>query len=293
MSDALGDRMKMYEMAEAGRKAMPKLPILLRADGKAFHSFTSRMKRTPEEPYHKGLSDLMIHTMLKAVEFTNARVGYTQSDEISLIILPREREEAIFGGRFQKLTSIVAAKISVEFAKAMSSFGVEGKGTPLFDCRAWNVPNEMEAVNAVLWREQDAMKNSIQMAARTLFSHAEVQDKNSKQLQEMMFQKGINWNDYPAFFKRGTYGRRVFVYGTFSKEELEDLPPKHRAHTDPNLTFERSQIQQVTFPVLSRVVNKVDVLLNGMPPVTAAEAHGESKPSEAEAVNPDEAPFEA
>lgn len=293
MSDALGDRMKMYEMSEAGRRAMPKLPILLRADGKAFHSFTSKMKRTPEEPYHKGLSDLMIHTMLKAVEFTNARVGYTQSDEISLIILPRDREEPIFGGRFQKLTSIVAAKISVEFAKAMDSFGVDGKGTPLFDCRAWNVPNEMEAVNAVLWREQDAMKNSIQMAARTMFSHAEVQDKNSKQLQEMMFQKGINWNNYPAFFKRGTYGRREFIFGTFTKEELEDLPPKHKAHSDPNLTFERSQIRQITLPILSRVVNKAEVLLHGRNPVTVEEAHGDPRPPETESINPDEAPFEA
>lgn len=261
----------MYEMAEAGRTLMPLLPIIIRADGKAFHTFTKHMER----PFDKNLSELMIATTKDAVEFTNARVGYTQSDEISLLLYQDTTDsETIFGGRLQKLTSLVAARISTFFNKSMKVFNVTGDGAyPLFDCRAWNVPTKMEAVNAFLWREQDASKNSVQMAARAKFSHSKLQNKNTKELQEMLFSEaGINWNDYPPMFKRGTFIRKKTVTRKFTASEIEKLPEKHEARSNPDLLVERKELQTEWLPRLATISNRIEVLFDGADPIPNADA---------------------
>ncbi len=265
MSDEFGDRMKMYEMLEAGRKVFPRLPILVRADGKAFHTYTKNLTRPFDERFQRAMNE----AMKDAVDFTNARVGYVQSDEISLIILPKDREEVVFGGRIQKLVSLIAARISVAFNAyaQVNLIGNLGVGTPLFDCRVWSVPSEEEAVNALLWREQDATKNSIQAAARSAFTHKEVDGKTTKEMLDMLMTKDINWNDYPSRSKRGAYARRVTRTGVFTSEELEQLPPKHMARRDPTLTFSRSSIEILDLPRLSSVSNRVDVLLHGAEPI--------------------------
>ncbi len=264
MSDEFGDRMKMYEMLEAGRKVFPLTPILVRADGKAFHTFTKRFERPFDVRFQKSMDE----TMKDAVAFTNARVGYVQSDEISLIILPKDREEVIFGGRIQKLVSLIAARISVAFNGYSKANLLEGDGVPIFDCRVWSVPNEEEAVNALLWREQDATKNSIQAAARSVFSHKEVNGKSTKEMQAMLLANGINWNDYPARSKRGGYARRVTREDAFTPEELAALPEKHHARQNPNVTFSRSSIEMLSLPRLASISNRVSVLLHEAAPIT-------------------------
>lgn len=265
--DPFGDRMKAYEMMEAGRKLMPGLPIMIRADGKSFSKFTSKMERTKEQPYHRQFIELMAETMLDAMRFTNARIGYVQSDEISLVIHPKhDSEEVVFGGRIQKLTSLIAARVTAFFNSTMSRYGIDkvGVGIPMFDCRVWNVPNETEAVNTLLWREVDASKNSVQMAARTMFSHHSLQNKSSKVIQEMMFKEfGINWNDYPSFFKRGIYGQRVTKMRKFTEEERINLPLMHEARNNPNLEVMRSSFERLEFATkLSSITNRVDVLFD-------------------------------
>lgn len=219
----LGDRMKMYE-GMGDKPLNPILPVMVRLDGKAFHSFT----RSLERPYDERLSDLMVATTKFLVDQSNAIIGYTQSDEISLVLYSDSVESEIFmGGRDFKLKSLLASYASVYFNSKLAEFLPEKVGTmPVFDCRVWNVPNKVEAVNALVWREQDATRNSVSMAAQSVYSHNQLMNVSCDQMKEMLHQKGINWNDYPVFFKRGTYIQRHKVVRPFSVEEMEKLDLK-------------------------------------------------------------------
>jgi len=162
------------------------------------------------------------------------------------------------------MISDLAAMCSVFFNRELPKYLPEKVDKmPRFDCRVYNVPTLDEAVNSFLWREQDATKNSISMAAQSVFSHRELMNKNGSDKQEMLFQKGINWNDYPAFFKRGTYVQRKRVLTPFSLEEIEKLPIKHNARKDPNYVIERWIVDRVNLPPLSKIENKSDVIICG------------------------------
>ena len=269
MKDDFGDRMKLYEMSEAGRKFMPLLPVVARLDGRSFHNFCKGLNR----PYDERLSNLMIACTKYLVQETNANCGYTQSDEITLAWNVLDfNSEIFFDGRISKMMSVLAAMQSVYFNKHMSEYLGEEYASkmPTFDCRAWTVPNIMEAANAFLWREQDATKNSISMAARTYYSHKEVENKNGPQMQEMLWQKGINWNDYPAFFKRGTFVQRKKTQKPFTVEELDKLPPKHKARTEQNgLFFERTEFVALDMPPFGKVINRPEVIFSGEEPKLA------------------------
>lgn len=267
--DAFGDRMKSYEMAEAGRRLMSdRIPVLARLDGRCFSGFTAGLQR----PFDPRLTALMVETTVHLVEETGAAVGYTQSDEISLgWYAPDFKSQIWFDGRVQKMTSVLAAEASVFFNRGLAAHLPEKRNEwPVFDCRVWNVPNLDEAVNAFLWREQDATKNSVQMACRYHYPHKEVFGKPKADMHQMLFDKGVNWADYPASFKRGTYVRRVTVTGRPTPDELDALPPKHHARTDPDFSVSRSKVTVLDLPPLARVANRPGVLFLGEAPVLAA-----------------------
>jgi len=269
MSDptSLGDRMKLYERVEAGRRLLPLLPICARIDGKRFSKFTAGLAR----PYDERLSRLMIDVTCYLVEHTAARVGYTQSDEISLLFCAETFDQQVFlDGRVQKMTSILASMATARFATLLGERIPERAGhLALFDARVWNLPNRDEAANVFLWREQDAAKNSIAMAARHYYPHAALDGKDGPAMHELLFQQGVNWNDYPAFFKRGTFVQRRTSARPFSADELAALPPRHAAHRDPGLLVERSEVRPLDLPPLGRVTNRVDVLFDGAAPALA------------------------
>lgn len=264
--DALGDRMKEYEQIEAGRKFLPLLPIYARIDGRTFSNFTKGLDR----PYDQRLSNMMIETTKWLVQETNAVVGYTQSDEISLAWLQRSyQEEIFFAGKIQKMVSQLASLATVRFGSLLPWLPeLYWKKMPTFDCRAFQLPNLVEASNVFLWREQDATKNSISMAARCCYSHNELHNKNGPEMQEMLWQKGVNWNDYPRHFKRGTFIQRRTLTTPFTAEELEKLPPKHHARTNPSLVVERTEYRELDMPPFGRVVNRPEVIFYGAEPVT-------------------------
>jgi tRNA(His) guanylyltransferase len=268
MNDGLGDRMKQYEAAEAGRRLMPLLPALARLDGRAFHSFVRGLER----PYDKRLSDLMIDTATFLVRETNATVGYTQSDEISLAWVPEGYDSQVFfDGRIQKMTSMLSALCSAYFNRHLPAHlpAEYAERLPVFDCRVWSVPTLEEAANTFLWRELDAAKNSISMAARAYYDHATLDNKSGSEMQELLWKKGVNWNDYPTFFKRGTYIHRRKVSRAFTATELDSLPPKHAARSNPALVVERSECGPLDLPLLSKVENRAGVLFRGEEPRTA------------------------
>lgn len=208
--DALGDRMKTYERQETNVRFMPNTWLYVRIDGRGFSKFTKGLER----PYDKRMSDLMVETTKYLVKETNAALGYTQSDEISLLIFNGyENDTAIFDGKKQKLISIIAGLTSGFFNRNLPMYipeKVDYGRIPIFDCRVFSVPNEMEAMNAIYWRELDCVKNSVSMAAHDKFSHKELHLKNSKDMKDMLLNcKGISWDEFPEFFKYGTYVKRV------------------------------------------------------------------------------------
>lgn len=262
----LGDRMKMYECQEIDRILMPGLPAIVRLDGRAFHTFTKGL----EKPYDFSLIELMSEVTKSLVEETNALVGYTQSDEISLVLWNEDpKVQPYFGGRIQKITSILASKATAEFnARLAKHLPQKMNFLPLFDARVFSVPTLEEAANCILWREQDATKNSISMAAQAYFSHKSLHGLHSNELQEKLFSEaGVNWNHYPASAKRGSYFVKRQVERSFTTKEIEALPAQHAARSNPNLKVVRSDILRVEFPPLSSIENRVGVLFFGEQPV--------------------------
>lgn len=257
----LSERMKLYESQTTKTTLIPMLPIVARLDGKNFSTFT----RSLEKPYDKRLSQLMIDTTKYLVNETNANCGYHQSDEITLVWYNSNiNSQPYFNGKIFKIITDLSAMCSVYFNNKLSEYLPEKANTmPRFDARVWNVPNLDEAVNSFLWRENDAVKNSISMAAQEVYSPKQLLNKNGSEKQEMLFKKGINWNDYPSYFKRGTYIQRKIRIGKLSIDELNKLPEKHNARKDPNFTFERKSVEVLDLPPLSKIENRIDVLING------------------------------
>lgn len=262
--DQFGDRMKLYEHQEAGRRLLPLLPVCLRIDGKGFSKFTKGLQR----PYDKRLVELMCDTTTYLVQETQACIGYTQSDEISLVWYSDDyKNQIFFDRRVQKIVSVVASMATAFFNANIDKYLPEKVGNlAMFDCRVWQVPTLEEAANTVLWREFDATKNSISMAARHYYSHETVYKKTGDEMQEMLWQQGVNWNEYPSFFKRGTFIQKRKVERLFTTEEIDKLPIKHEARLNPKLTVERSEIQRLDMPPFSKVTNRVDVIFHGTEP---------------------------
>ena len=266
MIDKLGDRMKLYENMACNGRFMPLLPIVARIDGRAFSSFTRGMKR----PYDADMSSLMIDTTMYLVKETNACMGYTQSDEITLAWYHNNAKSQVwFDGRITKMTSQLAAHATLWFNRLLADERMPKylDRLPTFDARVWQVPNKTEGANVFVWREWDATKNSISMAAHSVYSNKELFGKNSSQKQEMLWQKGINWNDYPIFFKRGTYVQKQQISRSFTSSEMDVLPPKHAARLNPNLMVERSEFRVMEFPVLTTIINREAVIFDGAIPI--------------------------
>lgn len=223
--DTLGDRMKDYENVPR-ISLTKKMPVIIRLDGKAFHSFTRGMKRPFDE--------VLISTMQKTAQFLcenvmNCKLAYTQSDEISLLLIDYEKNESQqwFQNSLQKMVSVAASMATLafnnEYRLAISALADQQEASiedivdtigcyfdkhgnfknALFDARAFTLPKE-EVCNYFIWRQQDASRNSVQMVAQSLFSHKQLHGKNTGELQDMMFtEHGVNWNDYPTHQKRG------------------------------------------------------------------------------------------
>lgn len=216
--DSLGDRMKSYE--DAFRAHLPiRMPVIMRIDGNAFHTYTKGCKR----PVDENLVEVMnITAAALCKNIQGCKLAYVQSDEISLLIVNYENLETQtwFDNNLQKMVSISAGMASSVFtANSWKIWGFTEKvishapsqkladSLPIikpavFDSRALLLPKE-EVVNYFLWRQQDNTRNSVQMLARSLYSHKECTDKNNSELQEMCFKKSVNWNDCPTSQKRG------------------------------------------------------------------------------------------
>jgi len=264
----IDERMKMYEAQMAHEVCMPLIPVLVRLDGKNFHKYTKGFTR----PFDVGFHDAMVETTRFLVEEANTCCGYTQSDEITLLFYKPEVKSQIFmGGRVQKLVSILASIATWHFYWEIAKRKKDKEHEPaFFDCRVWQVPTLVEAANVFVWREQDAARNSVSMAAQHYFSHKQLQGKSTSEMQEMLFQvHNINWNNYPVSFKRGTYVQRRKRARRLEDWEWEKIPPKHRPPREQ--LVERTEVKVLDMPKLTTITNRVDVLVNGVDPIIGEE----------------------
>ena len=176
MLDPYGDRMKAYEAEETSRKLARTFPIYARLDGRSFSKFTKGMNR----PFDLRFQKAMDFVTKNLVEQTHAKIGYVQSDEISLLWYHETpQSEPLFGAKTHKLTSVLpslgAAALSWGIQNNFGSEGMTLRGKlPHFDCRVLNLPSKLEASNMILWRAMDCKKNSISMVAQSHFSHKEL-----------------------------------------------------------------------------------------------------------------------
>lgn len=240
--DSLGDRMKGYYEDRARISLPRRINTIIRIDGKAFHSYTKGCQR----PFDLELMEDMDQTAIALCsQIQGAKMAYVQSDEISVVLTDYDdiSTQAWFDGNIQKMTSIAASIATAKFntlrvARMLhldptdSGFTYDNeymrvdvirisnvlmKPTAYFDARVIPIPEIAEVHNYMVWRQQDATRNSIQMLGQAHFSHKQLEGVNCNAIQEkLMTEKGINWNDCPVGFKRG----RVVVKKVFPVKDM-------------------------------------------------------------------------
>jgi len=214
--DEFGDRMKRYEKVTRNY-LMQRTPVIIRLDGKAFHTFTKGFTK----PFDKLMSDTMQDTMKYLCEnIQGAVLGYTQSDEITLVLVDYNKLNTCgwFDYNIQKCASVAASMATMAFNKfyrknldclkvnsPILTFAYQRawERGGMFDARVFNVPKE-EVCNVVLWRQKDAERNSVNMVGNSYFSHREMQNKSCKEVKEMLIEIGVDWENYPTKYKRGS-----------------------------------------------------------------------------------------
>lgn len=201
---------------EAATKTVlpPRSFSIIRADIRAAHSLLRHAARPFDYDF---MADMDATAIALCMEIQGAVLGYVQSDEISVLVcdFTGSNSQPWFGGVVQKQVSIAAATASVVFSGERRNRPNGFTWPATFDARVFTLPNEVEVANYFTWRQRDAVRNSIAMAAQAKFSHKQLRQVNIGRMQEMLFaEHGINWNDYPDGAKRG----RVVVKASGEKE---------------------------------------------------------------------------
>lgn len=226
-NDSLGDRMKENYENRAKTYLVRRMPVIIRLDGKTFHTFTKGLKKPYDEIFHNTMNATMKYL---CENIQGCKIGYTQSDEITLLITDYDTltTDAWFDSNVQKICSVSASMVTMAFNKYLRDFSKDTlrrinncftcteeeekyaetlekaieKGA-MFDSRCFNIP-ESEVTNCFIWRQQDATRNAIQMLGQCNFSHKALENKSCNDIQDMlMLERGINFNDMPTEFKRG------------------------------------------------------------------------------------------
>lgn len=226
---ALAKRMKKYYEEVPKTRLIRRMPVCIRLDGKAFHTFLKGFKKPFDDIFIKTMQDTMRYL---CQNIQGCVLGYSQSDEISLILIDYQKltTSAWFDYNVQKICSVSSSMATLAFDKLLKNNVDEYRFSKwdgilkyedgeneyiktllravdegaMFDSRCFNIPKE-DVANLIFWRQFDASNNSVQMVGQAYFTQEELNNKNTNQIQDMlMTQKGINWNDLPTYQKRGS-----------------------------------------------------------------------------------------
>jgi len=205
MFETLEDRMKYYER-ETNYTLTPKVPVVGRVDGKGFSKFTRQLKLDSDSPWDGDfVAAMTVAGKAACEEIQGCQLAYIQSDEITFLVTDTasENTQSYFGYKTRKMNSIVASTVALEFyAELIFRRDDLVDSRPRFDSRFWNVTPD-EVVNVFIWRQQDAMRNSVQMWARHHFSHKQVDGKSVAQMKEMLREIDADWDELPEDLQRG------------------------------------------------------------------------------------------
>jgi tRNA(His) 5'-end guanylyltransferase len=216
-------RMKSYEKEFTSKKIDKSKWVYARIDGRSFSKFTKKM----EKPFDAELHDCFITAMKALMKESNASLGFTQSDEISLLWEPlQDPSEFMFSGKIQKLTSVLASiTTSAFYDRFITHFGSNYGKLPAFDCRIINLPSMDEACNMLTWRKQDAFRNAVQSAAHFYFGHKKLMHRSTTEKIEMMADAGIDFFEiFNEDFRLGTSMKPVSVVRPLTDEEKSKIP---------------------------------------------------------------------
>lgn len=267
--DSLGDRMKEFYEFRAKTKLVRRMPVIIRLDGKAFHTFT----RGFAKPFDKRLIETMQEATLELCKSIQGCVfGYTQSDEITLILVDYNdiNVSAWYDYEVQKMCSVAASMATLTFNRIFhnkihnfvnehykvitdkETYGEELSNSvnellksynraiemgAMFDARCFNVPIN-DVCNCILWREKDAERNSINSLGQAWFKHKELEGKNTNQVQDMLFEKyGINWNNLSTVEKHGTAVIKNEEDKWIIDEEMPILIGENRSYVESRIIF--------------------------------------------------------
>ena len=232
--DTLGDRMKEY-YENRTRYTLPRRTYtIIRIDGKAFHSYTRGLERPFDERLVNDMDETAAY-LCKNIQ--GAKFAFVQSDEISILLTDFDTltTDAWFDGNIQKIASVSASMATAKFNE------LRPVKIAMFDSRVFTIPSSTEVENYFIWRQQDAVRNSISSAAQSLYSPRELHGKNTNQQQEMCFQKGVNWNDYDPKFKRG----RLIIKVAYQES---DAVRSKWVSSDPGIFTQQRQWLQSKIP---------------------------------------------
>lgn len=229
--ESLGDRMKRYESTTTDFVLSKDLPVYIRLDMRAGHTFCRGLVK----PFDVDYSSTMRETTKYLVEKTGAILGYTQSDEISLVY--ENPSKIPFETRLFKLESVIASMASSSFVlngiKTKLKDRIEN-GVPSFDCRVMNLPSMEEAANMILWRVRDSIKNSITLVALSRFSNSEIHKKNGDEKIDMLRERGVDYYSYAEGYRYGFFFRRENYTKVLTEEEISKIPRKNLPEKNGN-----------------------------------------------------------
>lgn len=267
--NTLSNRMKSNYENRAKTYLVRRMPVIIRLDGKAFHTFTKGLKKPYDEIFHNTMNATMKYL---CENIQGCKLGYTQSDEITLLLTDYDTltTDAWFDNSVQKICSVSASMATMVFNKMLRKYADEyydsiwddiiedwrgsdddikyyetlckaiDKGA-MFDSRCFNIPED-EVTNCFLWRQQDATRNAVQMLGQCHFSQKQLEGKSNNEIQDMlMTQKGINFNDMPAEFKRGVCCRKSESGWIIDKE----IPIFSKDRKYVECTFKRSEEEKI------------------------------------------------
>jgi len=202
----LGDRMKENYESRAKFCLTRRTPVIIRIDGRAFHTFTRGFDR----PFDQRLINAMVHATKELLaDAQGAKLAYTQSDEISVVLTDYDtlQTDAWFNYSVPKICSNAASIVTRAFNKAIvyPEAATKYPSGATFDARCFNIPKE-EVANYFLWRGLDWKRNSLSMFASSFFSQKQLHGKHASQVHEMLHEIGKNWaTDLTEQEKNGTF----------------------------------------------------------------------------------------
>ena len=240
------DAAKQWE-SDWARRLPPDKPWIVRIDGRSFHRWTRGLER----PFDEGLREAMAQSAEALVHEAGAEHAFTQSDEITLVLYAHAQREPAFGAKLQKLVSLLAARATMTFNEAIGKANpahATRAGAALFDARVFAVPSPEAAVRALEARRNDCWRNAVQSVGHWRYGHQAMHRRPISEVARALEADGLAMKEWPVRHTGGVGFERVRVRRAFSTEEIDKLPGRHAARTNPALEVERSEIVRVEGP---------------------------------------------